>query len=289
MTTGEKLKELRSEKGITQDKLLKELDGMITKNTLSSAENDSSKKGPSFETIKLLAKYYDVDVEYLIDDDVVIRKKEYLGIYNKLGFSEKAIKKIENLGKLEYDEEYIIPFDDIYDDTDHIKKQQKLLSSFIEKFEFSNFLYYVEELKTLVEIRKCAQDIYDFRDLALNIDYKKDVIVSDISFSSKDSRISKLIDNYDNMLEKLYNLVINYQDDYSKFEPDYYNIIEFKEYFKVFKQLAKKQDTISFFDFDFDYVLEIGIDFLADVDREINYKHYIISQEFEKYINSIIS
>ena len=93
MTTGEKLKELRLEKGITQDELLKELNNMITKNTLSSAENDSSKKGPSFETTKLLAKYYDVDVEYLIDEEVNIRKKEYLGIYDKLGFSEKAIKK----------------------------------------------------------------------------------------------------------------------------------------------------------------------------------------------------
>lgn len=284
MTTGEKLKELRLEKGITQDELLKELNNMITKNTLSSAENDSSKKGPSFETTKLLAKYYDVDVEYLIDEEVNIRKKEYLGIYDKLGFSEKAIKKIEKLGKIEYEVDNFITFDD---NDDLIKECQKRLSSFIEEFDFSNFLFYIEELKTLVEIKKCAKKIYDFRQIALNIDYKKNIIVTDIEFSSKDSRISKLIDDYDNMLEKLYNLVINYHDDYSKFEPNYYNIKEFKEYFEVFKQLTKEQDTIRFFDFDFDYVLEIGIDFLADVDREINYKHYIISQELEKYINSI--
>ena len=284
MTTGEKLKELRLEKGITQDELLKELNNMITKNTLSSAENDSSKKGPSFETTKLLAKYYDVDVEYLIDEEVNIRKKEYLGIYDKLGFSEKAIKKIEKLGKIEYEVDNFITFDD---NDDLIKECQKRLSSFIEEFDFSNFLFYIEELKTLVEIKKCAKKIYDFRQIALNIDYKKNIIVTDIEFSSKDSRISKLIDDYDNMLEKLYNLVINYHDDYSKFEPNYYNIKEFKEYFEVFKQLTKEQDTIRFFDFDFDYVLEIGIDFLADVDRETNYKHYIISQELEKYINSI--
>jgi|GEM_PF-1458152 len=63
MTTGQKIKSLRKEKGLTQNALA---EGIITRNMLSLIESDTAK--PSLSTAKALAERLGVSIEYIISD-----------------------------------------------------------------------------------------------------------------------------------------------------------------------------------------------------------------------------
>ncbi|MBO4353581.1 MAG: helix-turn-helix transcriptional regulator [Clostridia bacterium] len=63
MTTGQKIKSLRKEKGLTQNALAA---GIITRNMLSLIESDAAK--PSLSTAKALAQRLGVSIEYIISD-----------------------------------------------------------------------------------------------------------------------------------------------------------------------------------------------------------------------------
>ena len=84
MTLGEKIKRIRSSKGITQKALS---DGIVTRNMLSQIE--CSKASPSLETLKGLAERLEVPVSYLISDE------ENGFFYEK----EKRIERIKTLYK----------------------------------------------------------------------------------------------------------------------------------------------------------------------------------------------
>ena len=65
MTLGQKLKKLRTEKGLTQKELADRLH--VTFQTVSKWENDENE--PDISTLKELAKLYDCSVDYLISED----------------------------------------------------------------------------------------------------------------------------------------------------------------------------------------------------------------------------
>ena len=65
MTIGQKLKKLRSEKGITQKDLADQL--RVTFQTISKWEKDENE--PDLATISRLAKFYNVSTDYLLNDD----------------------------------------------------------------------------------------------------------------------------------------------------------------------------------------------------------------------------
>ena len=56
------LKELRLEKGLTQEELAKELN--FSMSVVNKWEN--GKKNPSVDSLKILAKYFDVTIDYLL-------------------------------------------------------------------------------------------------------------------------------------------------------------------------------------------------------------------------------
>ena len=58
----ERLKELRIEKGITQAELAKEL--QVSQRSISSWETGF--RQPDFETLEILAKYFNVTTDYLL-------------------------------------------------------------------------------------------------------------------------------------------------------------------------------------------------------------------------------
>ena len=62
MTFGNRLKELRKAKNLTQNNLAKEFN--VTRQAVAKWENDSSK--PSIEIVEGLAKYFDVSIDYLL-------------------------------------------------------------------------------------------------------------------------------------------------------------------------------------------------------------------------------
>ena len=100
MTLGEKIKTIRTSKGITQRSLA---DGIVTRNMLSQIE--CSKASPSLETLTRLAERLEVSVSYLISDEEksffyekerkIDRIKE---LYRQSRFSD-CIKECEKLSE----------------------------------------------------------------------------------------------------------------------------------------------------------------------------------------------
>ena len=65
MTLGQKLKKLRSDKGLTQKELSDQLH--VTFQTISKWENDENE--PDISTLKELAKLYDCSIDYLVNEE----------------------------------------------------------------------------------------------------------------------------------------------------------------------------------------------------------------------------
>ncbi|MEE0899053.1 MAG: helix-turn-helix transcriptional regulator [Acutalibacteraceae bacterium] len=65
MEIGERLKELRTQKGLSQAELAKRLN--LSKSTISMIEVGS--RNPSFEVLELIADYFNVDMAYLLGEE----------------------------------------------------------------------------------------------------------------------------------------------------------------------------------------------------------------------------
>lgn len=59
---GKRLKDLRNERGLTQDGLAKELN--VDKSTIAKYETD--KIEPSISMLKVIVKYFDVSADYML-------------------------------------------------------------------------------------------------------------------------------------------------------------------------------------------------------------------------------
>lgn len=101
MNIAEKLKKLRESKGISQNKLIEELAEKQNVNVAISSirnyENINSPRIPQGEVLLALARYYDVNLEYLIDDNITTYKKENLDIGKKLGLTDESIKNLKEI------------------------------------------------------------------------------------------------------------------------------------------------------------------------------------------------
>jgi transcriptional regulator with XRE-family HTH domain len=67
MTLGEKIKRLRTEKGISQEELGREMGGVHYTHISRYERNQST---PSIEALKKLAKIFGVSADYLLFDDI---------------------------------------------------------------------------------------------------------------------------------------------------------------------------------------------------------------------------
>lgn len=65
LSTGQKIKQLRNQKGITQTELGKILG--VEKSTISLYENNNS--SPNYETLKTIAQYFNVTTDYLLGNE----------------------------------------------------------------------------------------------------------------------------------------------------------------------------------------------------------------------------
>lgn len=72
MTFGQKLKKLRTEKGLTQKDLADQMH--VTFQTISKWESDTNE--PDFNSLKELSKILDCSIEYLVNDESELEKKE---------------------------------------------------------------------------------------------------------------------------------------------------------------------------------------------------------------------
>ena len=72
MTLGEKIKELRKNKGLSQEDLANKLN--VSRQAVSKYEKDINE--PNIDTIKRISKYFNVDLEYLLNDDSSLNNKD---------------------------------------------------------------------------------------------------------------------------------------------------------------------------------------------------------------------
>ena len=95
MTIGEKIKNARTENGLTQEELARKM--MVSRQAITKWEAD---KGiPDVSNLKLLAQFLNVSVDYLLDDgdefDVhVIRETIDLSKYGKAVVKKKLTNKL---------------------------------------------------------------------------------------------------------------------------------------------------------------------------------------------------
>lgn len=274
MTAGEKLKELRCEKGYTQDQVIEMLNEKISKNTLSNAENDKCKtKGSNDGTLTILAEFYNVNIEYLRNPQCMNRNIETINIGKHLNLSDKALNKIKGIGEHNYE----IAFLTNYKKTTYVNQNVKnIFNSFIEDFNLNDFSYMLEELNDLIKIKQVAINILNFSNNMRTLIEKSDnnEILKKIDYYKRE------IKNYQNIINK------NTLSSYSKFYSDYYNIVDFKEYLDDFEECYNNS---SFKDCDIicGNTPDIGIEFITDAEREINILRYSINRLFENYIESL--
>lgn len=72
MTLGQKIKGLRKNKGLSQEDLANKLN--VSRQAVSKYEKDINE--PNIDTIKRISKYFNVDLEYLLNDDSLDSKDE---------------------------------------------------------------------------------------------------------------------------------------------------------------------------------------------------------------------
>lgn len=92
MTFGEKIKQLRIDKGLTQEQASEKIGIAIS--SLRNYENIEKPRLPDTYQLKQIRDFYNVPYEYLLDDNSNNKNYENLGIGNKLNLSDKTIEKI---------------------------------------------------------------------------------------------------------------------------------------------------------------------------------------------------
>ena len=139
-----RLIELRKNKGLTQEQLAEKLN--ISRDSVNSWENAKKERLPAIDKLKLLAKYFDVSVDYLLgrSDYTQIGNKE---ISEMTGLSDKAINKLRlvcrsdqtitesnkrNLERIENDSSSVSPV--------LLKERMSFLNFLLESKRFINLL-----------------------------------------------------------------------------------------------------------------------------------------------------
>ncbi|WFD09774.1 helix-turn-helix domain-containing protein [Tepidibacter hydrothermalis] len=96
MAFAERMKQLRKEKGLTQE----ELAVIISKNRSTIAGYETERKEPDHDTLKKIADYFEVSIDYLLgQSDIKTTTNIETKAYHNLdvgGLSEEAIKQIED-------------------------------------------------------------------------------------------------------------------------------------------------------------------------------------------------
>lgn len=88
----ERLKNIRLDRGIKQNNVAESIG--IKNNTLSSYEN--GKRQPDLETLKKLASFYQVTVDYLLgNDELNENNHESLFFFDKEGLTEQELADIK--------------------------------------------------------------------------------------------------------------------------------------------------------------------------------------------------
>ncbi len=149
MKLSQKLRELREEKGLTQQALADKLG--IGIQSIRNYENDSLDRIPSTVQLKMLKDFYNITYEYLLDDDCNNKSVETFSIGKELKLSDKSLDKIINLQyrnrHIRELVEYLVPDDET----------PVVFNEWIEKSDIQEYLVLIKEYQSLNRILEILQ------------------------------------------------------------------------------------------------------------------------------------
>lgn len=181
MNIAEKLKKLRESKGISQNKLIEELAKKQNVNVAISSirnyENVNSPRIPQGEVLLALARYYDVTLEYLIDDNITTYKKENLNIGIELGLNDDTIDSIYDFKSFEQI--------DIFNEFVSNDIMYNLLPRFKAIKELTSFIYHTKTIILLISDGVEVKDRFDLNYLDEQVTNKFVEYIRDKTLSLK--------------------------------------------------------------------------------------------------------
>ena len=259
MKLSEKLRNLRIEKGETQEFVSKKLGIGIT--TLRNYENDNLNRLPNTYQLKQLKDYYNVPYEYLLDDSCNNITNDNIEIGKEINLSDKAIETIKQA-----------------------KCNSDYLNYFIENINLDIFLKSLNQWNILNDIID-----YDLFRLIYICDLTE--YIKDRMNNGKEDDLIEYFDKCDSSIEKLQNFTSTSENTlhfspfnsmYESFIDSYINIKEIifsKKYSK--KNYKKKYE-------DFSNALEDFIDLHDEVFSTMIKLRKLTNFEINQYIDSFL-
>ena len=261
MKLSQKLRELREEKGLTQQELADQIGCGVQ--SIRNYENDSKDRIPNSVQLKMLKDFYNVTYEYLLDDDCNNRTLKSASLGKQLKLSDEAL---DNLINLQYLDRHLgRKFGGPYvPDTD----SPVIFNDWFAKTDIKEYLVLISEYQNLNKILEILQYFSELK-----------IFENNISKSLHDKALLKeILSILENKLEE-FKLVIR-KTIYSNLEEHGYEDInkeldKLRNYIEKFKKNSFNKRELEDV---FVYIRSIGEGFQETTLRDINYCLFVITE-----------
>lgn len=261
MTFGEKIKQLRLDRNLTQEQASKEMGIAI-----SSLRNYENGRLPDTHQLKIIRNFYNVSYEYLLEDSIINKNSENIEISKILKLTDKSIEKIKNL-------QYFSLFQPNDNQPIPNKIFQKYFNVLLENLDIGSI---TSEISSLLDMIK----IYQYLNLFSSLLYFKDYIFSCIK-KKKINDLNELLSFFENKLNEESTLIISTDlDNTLTFQNLYDSFYDIKE--AIYK---KDLETIENSLYEFN---DISIELEAKAFRQIRYFQYSISEITNHFTHKLI-
>lgn len=166
MTFSDKIKELRKEKGVSQDIASKKMNMAI-----SSLRNYENGRLPDTEQLRKIQQYYNVPYEYLLNDNCTTKDYNNMQVSKELGLSDEAISNLKKFQMVKVENSKL---------NNNMTSTIDLINNMLENIDLLGFL------NSYISINNCV-DNYDTNHInnSLNNLIEDFLGNSDIDFSNK--------------------------------------------------------------------------------------------------------
>lgn len=267
MTFAEKMKELRKQKGKSQEQVSKEMGIAI-----SSLRNYENGRLPDTFQLKQIKKYYDVTYEYLLEDKCENKTNTTINIGNELKLSEKSIDKIKNL--------QFSSFTCANGTVNNIDTPECAIAfnNFIENFENFHLLNWkYSDLQNCLELYKKVSSF-------LYLTYSDGLILYYIK--NDKNKLNELLEYYNSLMPDITTLQIDTNINflaYDNFQSDFKN---FRKICLSLKRINTNYLNSTMYDKK-SILVESIIEYLNSISTQLGFYKYQINEMITEYLSSL--
>ena len=272
MKFSEKIKHLRTEKGLTQEQVCKELDIAI-----SSLRNYENGRLPDTYQLKKIKNFYNVSYEYLLEDDCTNLTNSTLDIGKKLKLSDKTIEKIKRINECGLSDEFNYYMENMkYFSLVNLKILKKLYTIKIEYIDFFITLYALSEY-----ITSNIKNITLINHLLSIYENKLQSITNSNLISSLEDIIEFPLRNDIILIDEALNKIINLIKNNKAKTSDYITYVD-----KMLEISNKFNTYLNFYKYNFTNSLDVILDKIIPLIQDVDYIYY---KDLDKYYDDIIN